>query len=122
MEIKKCMMKVGEFFRNTLSRFWEQLAPVNRSELLVINGVVWDEKRISLLRNAVDSVSQACFHKANAYLAELCMSFGYDTYLLNDVLEESMPLLGYGCQEVLSITNWVRAFRTGVAEYVAISQ
>ena len=86
------------------------------------SGSVWTNDTSDLLRFGMEAVSNSWIYKANAYLAELCLRLGCNTYHLSEILEDDMPSMGYSNKEVESITRWIRGFRTGIINQIKINE
>lgn len=91
---------------------------IAQDDFLILDGLVWDRQRSRLLRMAVEAAKQGWCNKANAYLGELAVKFGLDTYGLPDPLHKAMIYFGYSDQEIHMLTNWIRGYRTGIKEYI----
>lgn len=91
---------------------------IAHDDYLILDGFVWDRQRSRLLRMAVEAAKQGWCNKANAYLGELAVKFGLDTYGLPDPLHKAMIYFGYSDQEIHMLTNWIRGYRTGIKEYI----
>ena len=93
---------------------------IAQDDYLILGGLVWDKQRSLLLKMAVEAAKQGWCNKANAYLGELALSFGLDTYRLPAPLYKAMIYFGYSDQEIQMLTNWIHGYRTGIKEYIKI--
>lgn len=91
---------------------------IAQDDFLILDGLIWDRQRSRLLRMAVEAAKQGWCDKANAYLGELALKFGLDTYSLSNSLNKAMIYFGYSDQEIQMLTNWIRGYRTGIKEYI----
>lgn len=91
---------------------------IAQDEYLILGGLVWDRQRSRLLRMAIDAAKQGWCYKANAYIGELALNFGLDTYSLPCPLSKAMIYFGYSDQEIQMLMNWISGYRTGIKEYI----
>lgn len=85
---------------------------------LIIDGLIWNKSRSRLLRMSIEAAKQGWCYKANAYIGELALQFGLDTYTLVRPLQIAMISFGYSDQEVNLLNNWIKMYRTGINEYI----
>ena len=112
---------LGSLFVRIISDWFasaKQNYTIAQDDYLIIDGLVWDRQRIRILRMAVEAARQGWCYKANAYLGELALNFGLDTYSLPDSLNKAMIYFGYSDREIQMLTNWINGYRTGIKEYI----
>ena len=91
---------------------------VSVDNYLMLEGLVWNKARSRLLRMAVEAAKQGWCNKANAYIGELALDFGIDTYSLTFPLSVAMTYFGYSDQEIKLLLNWINGYRTGINNYI----
>ena len=118
------------------SKFWNQLMratsgwfstakecyTVAQDNYLILDGLVWTIDRSRLLRMAVDAAKQGWCNKANAYIGELALKFGLNTYSLTLPLSTAMANFGYSDQEIKLLSSWINGYRTGINNYIQNNQ
>lgn len=82
--------------------------------MFILSGLVLTEKRLLLLRQSINAVSQLWVNKANTYIGELCLDFGFTPRDLSKYLASVMPALGYTNKEKEMLCMWIRGYETGI--------
>lgn len=93
---------------------------IAHDDYLILDGFVWDRQRSRLLRMAVEAAKQGWCYKTNAYIGELTIAFGLDTYSLPRPLSAAMSHFGYSDQDIMLLNNWINGYRTGIKEYIQV--
>ena len=115
-------MRTITFFQGILVMIMSFFLSMRQKTNLSRSGSVWTNDTSDLLRFGMEAVSNSWIYKANAYLAELCLRLGCNTYHLSEILEDDMPSMGYSNKEVESVTRWIRGFRTGIINQIKINE
>lgn len=95
---------------------------IAQDDYLILEGLVWTKERSRLLRMSIDAAKQGWCNKANAYIGDLALSFGLDTYNLFLPLSVAMTYFGYSDQEIKLLNKWINGYRTGINNYIQINK
>ena len=120
-------MKTMVFFNymETIGRMLIQSPPATKStatHMLILSGQVLTENRLFLLRKSMNAVSQLWVNKANSYIADLCLDFGFTPRDLSTYLASVMPELGYTDKETDMLSMWIRGYETGIRMFIDINK
>ena len=100
-------------YMETIGRMLIQSPPATKStatHMLILSGQVLTENRLFLLRKSMNAVSQLWVNKANSYIADLCLDFGFTPRDLSTYLASVMPELGYTDKETDMLSMWIRGY------------
>lgn len=94
----------------------------SKSQIFILSGQVVTSKRLFLLRQCVNAVSQLWVNKSNAYIAALCLDYGFSPRDLSHYLSSTMVDLGFTPQEQQMLCNWIRGYETGIRTYINMNK
>jgi len=112
-------------YMENLGRMLLQSPPATRSatpHMFILSGQVLTEDRLFLLRKSMNAVSQLWVNKANSYIADLCLDFGFTPRDLSTYLTSVMPELGYTDKETNMLGMWIRGYETGIRMFININK
>ena len=89
--------------------------------VFLLAGQLLTTNRLFLLRQSTNAVSQLWVNKANSYIGELCLDFGFSPRELSRFLATLMPTLGYTNKEQEMVSKWIRGYETGIRTAMAMS-
>ena len=89
--------------------------------VFVLAGQLLTTNRLFLLRQSTNAVSQLWVNKANSYIGELCLDFGFSPRELSRFLTALMPALGYTNKEQEMVCKWIRGYETGIRMAMVMS-
>lgn len=91
-------------------------------QTFILSGQVMTSQRLFLLRQCVNAVTQLWVNKSNAYIAALCLDYGFSPRDLSHYLSSTMVDLGFTPQEQQMLCNWIRGYETGIRTYINMNK